>query len=86
MYAPQVLPFTYRVITMNLIKSIVLAAVALSCSAAFAQDGSERSNQAAQKMRIAQEARFDGQNSNDASRYVSADEKARAEQLKKSEG
>jgi hypothetical protein len=86
MNAPQVLPFPYMVITMNLIKAMVIAVVAVSCTAAFAQDGSERSNQAAQKMRIAQEARFDGQNSSDASRYVSADEKSRAEQLKKSDG
>lgn len=86
MNAPQVLPFSYTVITMNLIKSMVFTAVALSCSAAFAEDGSERANQAAQKIRIAQEARFDSQNSTDASRYVNADEKSRAEQLKKSEG
>lgn len=71
---------------MNLIKSMAFAAVALSCTAVFAQDGSERSNLAAQKMRIAQEARFESQKSTDASRYVSADEKSRAEQLKKSEG
>jgi len=86
MNAPQVLPFSYTVIIMNLIKSMVFAAVALSCSAAFAEDGSERASQAAQKMRIAQEARFDSQNSTDASRYVNADEKSGAEQLKKSEG
>jgi hypothetical protein len=85
MNTPQVLPFPYMVITMNLIKSMVFTVVALSCTAAFAQDGSERSNQAAQKMRIAQEARFEGQNS-DTSQYASADDKSRAEQLKKSEG
>lgn len=86
MNAPQVLPFSYTVIIMNLIKSMVFAAVALSCSAAFAEDGSERANQAAQKMRIAQEVRFDSQNGIDTSRYVNADEKSHAEQLKKSEG
>ncbi len=71
---------------MNLIKSMVFAAVTLSCTAAFAEDGSERSNQAVQAMRIAQEARFDDQNKGDGSRYVSADEKSRAEQLEKSGG
>jgi len=74
------------VIHMSLIKSLILTATALSSSAVLAEDGSERASQAAQKMRVAQEARFIDQNSGEASRFVSADEQSRAEQLKKSEG
>ncbi|GFM80263.1 hypothetical protein PSCICN_09550 [Pseudomonas cichorii] len=71
---------------MKLLKSMVFTAVALSCTAAFAKDGSERASPAALKMRIAQEARFNEQNRSETSRLVSADEKPRAEQIKKSEG
>jgi hypothetical protein len=71
---------------MNFIKSMMFTAAALSCTAVLAEDGSERAGQAAQKMRLAQEARFIDQQSGEASRFVSADEQSRAEQLKKSEG
>nr|WP_195758832.1 hypothetical protein [Pseudomonas syringae] len=71
---------------MSLIKSLILTAAALSSTAVLAEDGSERASQAAQKMRVAQEARFIDQNSGEASRFLSADEQSRTKQLKKSEG
>jgi hypothetical protein len=71
---------------MTFMKSIIFTVAALSCTSVWAEDGSERVGQAAQKMRIAQEARFIDQQSGEASRFVSADEQSRAEQLKKSEG
>jgi hypothetical protein len=71
---------------MSFMKSMMFTVAALSCTAVLAEDGSERAGQAAQKMRLAQEARFIDQKSNEASRVVSADEPSRAEQQKKSEG
>ncbi len=71
---------------MKLIKSIAFVAAALSCSLAFAEDGSERANQAAQKMRIAQEARFDDQRNSETSRLVNSDEPSRDQRTNKSEG
>ena len=70
---------------MNLIKSLVFTVTVLSCTAVLAEDGSDRASQAAQKMRLVQETRFND-HGNEASRLVSADEKSRAEQMKKSEG
>ncbi|MEX6666283.1 hypothetical protein [Pseudomonas sp. W2-17] len=69
---------------MNLIKSLVLTVAALSSTSLFAQDGSERSNHAAQKMRIAQEVRFNDKKA--ATEYVRVEEKSRADDVKKSEG
>lgn len=71
---------------MNSIKSLVLIIVALSSTSALAHDGSERASPAAQKMRIAQEERFNQQNRDAATEYVRADEQPRADQPKKSEG
>ncbi|AHF67801.1 hypothetical protein PSCICM_27540 [Pseudomonas cichorii] len=71
---------------MKLLKSMVFAAVALSTTAAFAKDGSERASQAAHNMRIAQEVRFNEQNRNETSPLVSVEKTSRAEQMKKSEG
>jgi hypothetical protein len=71
---------------MNLIKSLIFTATVLSCTAALAEDGSDRVNLTAQKMRLAQETRVNDPNS-EASRLVSTDEKkSAAEQMKKSEG
>lgn len=69
---------------MNLIKSLVLIVAALSCTAVFAQDGSERSSHAAQKMRVAQEVRFNDQKA--ATEYIRAEEKSGTNEAKKSEG
>lgn len=71
---------------MNLIKSLTLTIAALSCTAVYAQDGSERAGQAAQKMRIAQQIRANTLQDNSAVEYVRADEKPRADQTNKSEG
>ncbi|MBX8493644.1 hypothetical protein K5D67_01860 [Pseudomonas cichorii] len=71
---------------MKLLKSMVFAAVALSTTAAFAKDGSERASPAALKMRLAQEVRFIEQNRGETSRLVSADEKPHDDWMKKSEG
>jgi hypothetical protein len=71
---------------MNLIKSMILTVAALSCTTVFAQDGSELASQAAQKMRVAQEARFYDQEGKSSTEYVRSDAKAPVEQMKKSEG
>ncbi|HEY0290323.1 MAG TPA: hypothetical protein VGC62_25510 [Pseudomonas sp.] len=70
---------------MNLIKSLVFTATVLSCTSVLAEDGSDRASQAAQKIRLAQQTHFND-HSSEASRFVSADEKSRAEPMKKSEG
>lgn len=71
---------------MNLLKSMVLTVAALSATAAFAQDGSELASQAAQKMKLAQELRFQNQSDDKATEYVKSDDKAPADQVKKTEG
>ncbi|OQR29709.1 hypothetical protein BWR59_19800 [Pseudomonas sp. Bc-h] len=71
---------------MNLLKSMVLTVAALSSTAVFAQDGSELASQAAQKMKIAQEVRFQNQSDAKATEYVKSDDKARADQTKKTDG
>ncbi|WP_122316181.1 hypothetical protein [Pseudomonas cichorii] len=69
---------------MNLIKSLVLTVTALSCTAVLAHDGSERSSPAAEKMRIAQEVRFNAQGN--ATEYARAEKKLRADDAKRLEG
>lgn len=82
----QVLPLHQTVSTMNLLKSMVLTVAALSSPALFAQDGSELASQAAQKMKIAQEVRFQNQNDARATEYVKSDDNAPANQTKKTDG
>ncbi|MCL6305470.1 hypothetical protein QQL38_13665 [Pseudomonas syringae] len=60
---------------MNLLKSMVLSVAALSSTAALAQDGSELAGKAAQKMKIAQELRFQNQGDDKATEYVQSEEK-----------
>ena len=71
---------------MNVLKSMVVAFAALTCTAAMAEDGSERGGQAAQKMRVAQQLRFDDLRSNESARLVNADKKPATELPRKSEG
>nr|WP_237236278.1 hypothetical protein [Pseudomonas syringae]ARO44850.1 hypothetical protein [Pseudomonas syringae pv. actinidiae] len=70
---------------MNLLKTLVLTVAALTSATVFAQDGSERANVAAQKMQLAQEARFNDQSDDKHSEYVRSDDK-QADDSKKSEG
>ena len=77
---------------MNLIKSLFFTVAVLSCTAALAEDGSERSSQAVQKMRLDQAALFNDQDNSQASQPVNTDNtdntdnKPRAENTGKSEG
>jgi hypothetical protein len=86
MLGDQVLPLHQTVSTMNLLKSMVLTVAALTTTAVFAQDGSELASQAAQRMKIAQELRFQNQSDSKATEYVKSDDKARADQTKKTDG
>lgn len=77
---------------MNLIKSLFFTVAVLSCTAALAEDGSERSSQAVQKMRLDQAALFNDLDNSQASQPVNTDNtdntdnKPRAEKTEKSEG
>ncbi|MCR8718341.1 hypothetical protein NVV30_06500 [Pseudomonas syringae] len=71
---------------MKLLKSMILTAAALSCTSVFAQDGSERGNQAATKMRIAQEIRLNEQQADKATEYVRSEDKSRSSDAQKSDG
>ncbi|WP_426210406.1 hypothetical protein [Pseudomonas sp. TWR2-1-1] len=74
---------------MNLIKSLFFTVAVLSCTAALAEDGSERSSQAVQKMRLDQAALFNDRDNSQASQPVNTDNtdnKPRAEKTEKSEG
>jgi hypothetical protein len=77
---------------MNLIKSLFFTVAVLSCTAALAEDGSERSSQAVQKMRLDQAALFNDRDNSQASQPVNTDNtdntdnKPRAEKTGKSEG
>lgn len=74
---------------MNLIKSLFFTVAVLSCTAALAEDGSERSSQAVQKMRLDQAALFNDRDNSQASQPVNTDNtdnKPRAENTGKSEG
>ena len=74
---------------MNLIKSLFFTVAVLSCTAALAEDGSERSSQAVQKMRLDQAALFNDRDNSQASQPVNTDNtdnKPRAENTEKSEG
>jgi len=71
---------------MKLIKSMALTVIALSSTAAFADDGSDFATPAADKMRLAQELRFQEQSRSQNERFVNADEQAKPEQSTKSEG
>jgi len=72
--------------TMNVIKSMVVAFAALTCTAVMAEGGSERAMQAAEKMRVAQQLRFDDPRSNESARLVNADKKPATDLPRKSEG
>lgn len=61
------------VMTMNLIKSIAFTVAALCSTAALAHDGSERASPAAEKIKIAQEERFNDQINSESSRLVDTD-------------
>lgn len=63
------------VITMKLIKSIAFTIAALSSTAALAHDGSERASPAAEKIKVAQEQRFNDQINNETSRLVNTEKK-----------
>lgn len=70
--------------TRNLLKSTAFSVAALSSTAAFAQDGSELAGQAAQKMKIAQQLRFQKQGDGDkATEYVQSEETPGTEQPRK---
>ncbi len=74
---------------MNLIKSLFFTVAVLSCTAALAEDGSERSSQAVQKMRLDQAALFNDRDNSQASQPANTDNtdnKPRAEKTGKSEG
>ena len=77
---------------MNLIKSLFFTVAVLSCTAALAEDGSERSSQAVQKMRLDQAALFNDRDNSQASQPVNTDNtdntdnKPRAEKTEMSEG
>ena len=58
---------------MNLIKSLFFTVAVLSCTAALAEDGSERSSQAVQKMRLDQAALFNDRDNSQASQPVNTD-------------
>ena len=77
---------------MNLIKSLFFTVAVLTCTAALAEDGSERSSQAVQKMRLDQAALFNDRDNSQASQPANTDNtdntdnKPRAEKTGKSEG
>jgi len=72
--------------TMNVLKSMVVAFAALTCTAVMAEGGSERAMQAAEKMRVAQQLRFDDLRSNEATRLVNASKNPDTDLPRKSEG
>lgn len=72
--------------TVNVLKSMVLTFAALTSTAVMAEGGSERASQAAEKMRMAQQMRFEDQRSNEAARLVNADKKPTTDLPRKSEG
>ncbi|WP_163004281.1 MULTISPECIES: hypothetical protein [Pseudomonas syringae group] len=73
--------------TMKVIKSMVFAVAALSFTSAFADDGNEFASTAADKMRMAQEQRFqEGQSARQNEQYVNSDENSKSETSAKSEG
>ncbi|MEE4080854.1 hypothetical protein [Pseudomonas viridiflava] len=72
---------------MKLIKSMVFAVAALSFTSAFADDGNEFASTAADKMRMAQEQRFqERQAAKQGEQYVNSDEKSKSEKSDKTEG
>ncbi|MEE4858789.1 hypothetical protein V2K27_13495 [Pseudomonas alliivorans] len=73
--------------TMKLIKSMVFAVAALSFTSAFADDGNEFASTAADKMRMAQEQRFqERQARKQGEQYVNSDEKSKSDKSDKTEG
>ncbi|WP_163032090.1 hypothetical protein [Pseudomonas asturiensis] len=73
--------------TMKLVKSMVFAVAALSFTSAFADDGNEFASIAADKMRAAQEQRFnEQQRASQNEQYVNSDEKSTSGKSTKSEG
>ncbi|MEE4999060.1 hypothetical protein V2K22_20115 [Pseudomonas alliivorans] len=73
--------------TMKLIKSMVFAVAALSFTSAFADDGNEFASTAADKMRMAQEQRFqERQAGKQGEQYVNSDEKSTSDKSDKTEG
>ncbi len=72
---------------MKLIKSMVFAVAALSFTSAFADDGNEFASTAADKMRMAQEQRFqERQAGKQGEQYVNSDEKSKFDKSDKTEG
>ncbi|MEX5571186.1 hypothetical protein Q1J55_25600 [Pseudomonas syringae] len=72
---------------MKLVNSILFVATTLSCALAFAQDGSERSMQAAQQFRLAQqEAREKNELRVESQRLVKGENKTEKQVSEKSEG
>ncbi|MBA1230990.1 hypothetical protein G7013_15180 [Pseudomonas viridiflava] len=73
--------------TMKLIKSMVFAGAALSFTSAFADDGNEFASTAADKMRAAQDQRFqESQRVKQNEQYVNSDDKSNTEKSTKSDG
>ncbi|MEE5054476.1 hypothetical protein V2J84_12425 [Pseudomonas alliivorans] len=73
--------------TMKLIKSMLFAVAALSFTSAFADDGNEFASTAADKMRMAQEQRFqERQAGKQGEQYVNSDEKSKSDKSDKTEG
>ena len=72
---------------MKLIKSMVFAVAALSFTSAFADDGNEFASTAADKMRMAQEQRFqERQAGKQGEQYVNSDETSKSDKSDKTEG
>lgn len=72
---------------MKLVKSILFVATTLSCALAFAEDGSERSKQAAQQFRLAQqEAREKNELRVESQRLAKGEDKTEKQVSEKSEG
>jgi hypothetical protein len=72
---------------MKLVKTVLFVATTLSCAQAFAQDGSERSMQAAQQFRLAQqEAREKNELRVESQRLVKGEDKAEKQLPEKSKG
>ena len=72
--------------TVKILKSMILTFAALTSTAVMAEGGSERASQAAEKMRMAQQMRFEDQRSNESARLVNADQKPTTDLPRKSEG
>ncbi|MCI8211229.1 hypothetical protein AUC61_17010 [Pseudomonas sp. S25] len=68
---------------MNIIRSIAFTVIALSSTVALAHDGSERASPAAEKIKIAQELKFNDQLNSEASRLVNTEKQTPANEPEK---